>query len=131
MKAAWYEKQGAARDVLTVGEMDEPQPLAGEARIRVAASGVNPGDVKKRQDSFGVGMPYPRVIPHSDGAGTVDAVGKEYHRNGSDGVCGVMELSLTVPLGPPLNTPWFLCSRRSRCPKPCRWKRAPVSVFPA
>jgi NADPH2:quinone reductase len=36
---------------------------------------VNPGDVKKRQDTFGVGMPYPRVIPHSDGAGTVDEVG--------------------------------------------------------
>ena len=76
MKATWYEKQGAARDVLTVGEMDEPQPLAGEVRIRVAASGVNPGDVKKRQDAFGVGMPYPRIIPHSDGAGTVDAVGE-------------------------------------------------------
>jgi hypothetical protein len=29
MKAAWYERQGAARDVLTVGEMDEPQPLLG------------------------------------------------------------------------------------------------------
>jgi NADPH2:quinone reductase len=76
MKAAWYEKQGVARDVLTVGEMDEPQPLAGEVRIRVAASGVNPGDVKKRQNAFGVGMPYPRIIPHSDGAGTVDAVGE-------------------------------------------------------
>ena len=56
MKAAWYEKQGAARDVLTVGDMDEPQPLAGEVRIRVAVSGVNPGDVKKRQDAFGVGI---------------------------------------------------------------------------
>jgi len=76
MTAAWYEKQGAARDVLTLGEMDEPQPLAGEVRIRVAVSGVNPGDVKKRQNAFGVGMPYPRVIPHSDGAGTVDAVGE-------------------------------------------------------
>jgi NADPH2:quinone reductase len=76
MKAAWYENQGVARDVLTVGEMDEPQPRAGEARIGVAASGVNPGDVKKRQNAFGVGMPYPRVIPHSDGAGTVDAVGE-------------------------------------------------------
>jgi NADPH2:quinone reductase len=76
MKAAWYEKQGAARDVLTVGETDEPQPLAGEVRIRVAASGVNPGDVKKRQNAFGVGMPYPRIIPHSDGAGTIDAVGE-------------------------------------------------------
>jgi NADPH:quinone reductase len=75
MKAAWYEKQGAAWDVLTVGEMDDPQPSAAEVRIRVAASGVNPGDVKKREDAFGVGMPYPRVIPHSDGAGTVDVVG--------------------------------------------------------
>jgi NADPH:quinone reductase len=75
MRAAWYEKQGPAHDVLVVGEMDDPQPLAGEVRIRLAASGVNPGDVKKRQDSFAVGMPYPRVIPHSDGAGTVDAVG--------------------------------------------------------
>jgi NADPH2:quinone reductase len=75
MRAAWYEKQGPARDVLVVGEMPDPQPLAGEVRIRVAVSGVNPGDVKKREDAFGVGMPYPRVIPHSDGAGTVDAVG--------------------------------------------------------
>ena len=31
--------------------------------------------MKKREDAFGVGMPYPRVIPHSDGSGTVDAVG--------------------------------------------------------
>src|SRR5262252_4689824 len=76
MKAAWYEKQGAARDVLIVGEMDDPTPLAGEVRIRVAFSGVNPGDVKKREDTFGVGMPYPRVIPHSDGVGTVDLVGE-------------------------------------------------------
>ena len=75
MRAAWYEKQGAAGDVLTIGEMEEPQPVAGEVRIRVAASGVNPGDVKKREDAFGVGMPYPRVIPHGDGAGVIDAVG--------------------------------------------------------
>jgi NADPH:quinone reductase len=75
MKAAWYEKQGAARDVLVVGEMDDPQPRASEARIRVAFSGVNPGDVKKREDAFGIGMSYPRVIPHSDGSGTIDRVG--------------------------------------------------------
>ena len=80
MKAAWYERQGAARDVLRVGKMDEARPLAGEVRIRIAFSGVNPGDVKKRQDAFGVGMPYPRVIPHSDGSGTVDAVGEGVSR---------------------------------------------------
>lgn len=80
MKAAWYEKQGAAWDVLIIGEMDDPKPRAGEVRIRVAFSGVNPGDVKKREDAFGVGMPYPRVIPHSDGSGTVDAVGESISR---------------------------------------------------
>jgi NADPH2:quinone reductase len=80
MKAAWYEKQGPAREVLIVGDMPDPSPGLGEVRIRVAASGINPGDVKKRQDTFGIGMAYPRVIPHSDGAGTVDAVG--------DGVSG-------------------------------------------
>jgi len=76
MKAAWYEKQGPAREVLTVGEMPDPEPGPREVRIRIAASGVNTGDVKKRRDEFGRGMAYPRVIPHSDGAGTVDRVGK-------------------------------------------------------
>jgi NADPH2:quinone reductase len=75
MRAAWYEKQGPAREVLTVGEMPDPVPAAGEVRIRVAASGINPGDIKKRLDAFGYGMAYPRVIPHSDGAGHVDQVG--------------------------------------------------------
>ena len=40
MKAAWYEKQGPAREVLTVGEMPDPTPAAGEVRIRIAASGT-------------------------------------------------------------------------------------------
>jgi NADPH2:quinone reductase len=75
MKAAWYDRQGAAGDVLVVGEMPDPEPGPAEVRIRVAASGINPGDVKKRQNAFGYGMPYPRVIPHSDGAGTIDRVG--------------------------------------------------------
>jgi NADPH:quinone reductase len=76
MKAAWYEKQGPAREVLKVGEMPDPTPAAGEVRIRIAASGVNPGDTKKREDAFRYGMPYPRVIPHSDGAGRVDRIGE-------------------------------------------------------
>jgi NADPH:quinone reductase len=75
MKAAWYEWQGPPASVLVVGEMTTPEPGPGEVRIRVAASGINPGDVKKRQDAFGVGMPFPRVVPHSDGAGVIQAVG--------------------------------------------------------
>ena len=45
MRAAWYEKQGPAREVLVVGEMPDPRPAAGEVLIRIAASGINPGDI--------------------------------------------------------------------------------------
>ncbi|MDJ0911015.1 MAG: NADPH:quinone reductase [Woeseiaceae bacterium] len=77
MRAAWYERQGPPSEVLKVGELELPVPGAVEVRIRIHASGVNPGDVKKRQDQFGVGMPYPRIIPHSDGAGVIESVGEK------------------------------------------------------
>ena len=67
MRAAWYERGGIASEVLTVGEMDAPQPGLGEVPVRVRASGVNPGEVKKRSDWMGFGLGYPRVVPHSDG----------------------------------------------------------------
>jgi NADPH2:quinone reductase len=75
MRAAWYERQGPARSVLTVGELNRPEPGPGEVRVRVVLSGVNVGDVKKRQGWLGSAMAYPRVVPHSDGAGVIDAVG--------------------------------------------------------
>ncbi len=75
MKAAWYEQQGRADEVLAVGDMPNPEPGPGEVRIRVAVSGINPGDLQKRRNAYGYGMPYPRVIPHSDGAGVIDRVG--------------------------------------------------------
>jgi NADPH2:quinone reductase len=75
MLAAWYERQGSARDVLRVGEMAAPDPAPGEVLVRVRLSGVNPGDTKKRRGWLGSAMPFPRVIPHSDGAGTIEAVG--------------------------------------------------------
>ncbi len=77
MLAAWYDRQGAAADVLQVGELPDPQPAAGEVRVRLAVSGVNPGDTKKRDGWLGNPMPFPRVIPHSDGAGVIDAVGSD------------------------------------------------------
>ncbi len=76
MRAAWYEKAGSPRDVLVVGEMPDPEPGPGEVRIRLAASGINPGDTKKRSDIFGLGLAFPRIIPHSDGAGVVDKAGE-------------------------------------------------------
>jgi NADPH2:quinone reductase len=75
MLAAWYDRAGPASEVLQVGELPDPQPGHGEVRVRVHLSGVNPGDTKKRSAWTGATLPYPRVIPHSDAAGVVDAVG--------------------------------------------------------
>ena len=75
MRAAWFEKRGPAREVLVVGDMPDPQPGPGEVRLAVEVSGLSPGDVKKRSDWLGTTMAFPRVIPHSDGAGVIDAVG--------------------------------------------------------
>lgn len=78
MKAGWYEKNGSAREVLVVGEMGTPAPGAGEVLVRLAVSGVNPSDVKSR-----AGRPLiaPRIVPHSDGAGVVEAVGEGVDRS--------------------------------------------------
>ena len=73
MRAAWYEKIGPAGEVLQVGEMPDPEPGAGEVRVRIHASGVNPSDWKTRSGLRP--MTFPRVIPHSDGAGIIDRVG--------------------------------------------------------
>ena len=75
MRAAWYERTGPARDVLVVGEMPTPTPGAGEVRVKLAWSGVNPSDVKSRAGLRSTTLPFPRIVPHSDGAGTIDAVG--------------------------------------------------------
>jgi NADPH2:quinone reductase len=75
VRAAWYERRGSARETLVVGEMPDVQPGPGEVRIAVSVSGLSPGDVKKRAGWQGSPMPYPRVIPHSDGAGRIDALG--------------------------------------------------------
>ena len=72
MKAAVYNRNGAAADVLSVVERPMPEPSDGEVCVRLALSGVNPSDVKTRARP---GMAYDEVIPHSDGAGVVDAAG--------------------------------------------------------
>lgn len=76
MKAAWYEAKGPAGEVLQVGEMPTPQPGPGELLIRVRASGVNPSDTKGRSGARGnTAMPFPRIVPHQDGAGEVVGAG--------------------------------------------------------
>jgi len=74
MRAAYYEHNGSAREVLCSGEIETPQPGPGEVRVKLATSGVNPSDVKSRQGTTRK-IAWPRVIPHSDGAGVIDRVG--------------------------------------------------------
>jgi NADPH:quinone reductase len=81
VRAAWYERQGQARQVLVVGEMPDPVPGDGEGRIALTVSGVNQGDIKKRDGWQGSPMAFPRVIPHSDGAGTIDRAGPGVDRS--------------------------------------------------
>src|ERR1700736_4433350 len=75
MKAVWYERTGAAPDVLSFGDMPTPMAGPGEVRVRLEASGVNPADVGRRAGSYRE-MEFPHVIPNSDGAGIVDQVGE-------------------------------------------------------
>jgi len=74
MRAACYDHTGPAREVLAICELPDPVPGPGEVLVRVRASGINPSDVKTRNN---IARPpqFERVIPHSDGAGEVIAVG--------------------------------------------------------
>ena len=81
MRAATYERTGAPRDVLRIGEMPKPSPAPGEVLVRIGASGVNPSDVKQRSGWLrGDAVLERPVVPHSDGAGVVEAVGEGVDR---------------------------------------------------
>lgn len=99
MRAAWYEKLGNAKDVLTVGEVDIPSPGAGEVRVKVHASGVNPSDVKQRSGWGGLKMRHPRVIPHNDGAGVIEAVGEGVPSSRVGERVWIYEATLSRPFG--------------------------------
>src|SRR5271155_4511620 len=74
MKAVWYERTGAAPEVLSFGDMPTPVAGPGEVRIRLQASGVNPADVGRRSGSYR-GMEFARGIPNGDGAGIIEQIG--------------------------------------------------------
>jgi NADPH2:quinone reductase len=75
MRAVWYESNGAAADVLEVGELPAPEPGRGEVRVRLVTSGINPIDIKRRRGARGQTVEE-RTVPHFDGAGLIDAVGE-------------------------------------------------------
>lgn len=73
MKAAWYSRNGEAQDVMQVGDLPTPSLKPGEVLVRLATSGVNPSDVKSRRARP---LSDPLIVPHSDGAGVIEAVGE-------------------------------------------------------
>lgn len=75
MRAAYFEQQGTAADVLQVNQLPVPVPGPEEVRVRIIVSGVNPSDIKSRTGFLGP-MSFERIIPHQDGAGIIDAVGE-------------------------------------------------------
>ncbi|MGR3344871.1 MAG: NADPH:quinone reductase [Paracoccaceae bacterium] len=75
MRAIRYHRTGPAKDVLDLIEVEQPTPGPGEVLVRVAASGINPHDTKKRSGWTGEAPPESGVTPHSDGAGIIEAVG--------------------------------------------------------
>ncbi|MEM9270889.1 MAG: NADPH:quinone reductase, partial [Pseudomonadota bacterium] len=77
MRAITYTRFGAASDVLTLEDLPKPSPAPGEVLVRLACSGVNPSDIRARAGGRpGVTKPpFPKIIPHSDGAGVIEAVG--------------------------------------------------------
>lgn len=100
MKAAWYEKKGPAADVLVVGDMPAPAPAAGEVLVAMRASAVNPSDTKGRGGARGnVAMPFPRIVPHQDGAGVIAAVGEGVPPSRVGERVWIHEAQLGRPLG--------------------------------
>ena len=79
MRAVTYDRFGSAEDVLKLEDLPTPNPAAGEVLVRLRTSGVNPSDVKVRAGGRpGVTEPpFPKIVPHSDGAGVIEAVGAD------------------------------------------------------
>ena len=128
MRAAYYERNGTAREALKLGEVETPRPGPGEVRVKLATSGVNPSDVKSRSGATRK-IAYPRVIPHSDGGGEIDMVGAGVLPHASASVCGFGRAMADDRSAPAPNTSRYRPNKLSGS-RPTRVsKRAPASAF--
>jgi NADPH2:quinone reductase len=81
MRAAYYDSFGTP-DVIIVGDLPCPELRPGEVLVRVAVSGINPSDVKRRSGWGNAAWAGRRIVPHCDGAGeavkAADEAGTEW-----------------------------------------------------
>ena len=75
MRAAWFDAFGEAKQVIKIGDQPDPKVMVGEVLVQLSTTGINPSDVKKRAGAFSNLLDQGLVIPHSDGAGEIIAVG--------------------------------------------------------
>jgi len=73
MRTVLYSRNGAADSVLEFSDKPTPKANAGEVLVKLKTSGVNPSDVKSRA---GRAPAFDFIVPHSDGAGMIEAVGE-------------------------------------------------------
>src|SRR5580658_6033541 len=129
MKAALYDRHGAAREVLRVEDVARPEPGPGEVRVKVELSGINPTDWKSRSGA----TPRPIdgfQIPHHDGAGVIDAVGEDVDPAASASEYGSGWPRTAARGGPPPSGPLSRSRWRSRCLRGLRPSSAPAWASP-
>ena len=81
MRAAWFNAFGEAKQVIRIGDQPDPKVMVGEVLVKLSTTGINPSDVKKRAGAFSNLLDQGLVIPHSDGAGEIVAVGAGVSKN--------------------------------------------------
>ncbi|MFC7693259.1 alcohol dehydrogenase catalytic domain-containing protein [Paeniroseomonas aquatica] len=129
MRAVWYDRTGPAAAVLQFGERPLPEPAAGEVRVRLAASGVNPADTYRRAGTS-YANEWPLIIPNSDGAGVVEALGEGVDAALLGRRVWLYNAQRGRPSAPPPRRPASRSNTSRTCPKASPMRSAPASASP-
>ncbi len=76
---AWQVREWCEPESMTWGEVEVPEPKAGQIRVRNHAAGLNFFDILQVQGKYQVKPPFP-FVPGAEIAGEVDAVGESASR---------------------------------------------------
>ena len=76
----WTLPSPTGIDALTIAEADIPQPARGQVLIRIHACSLNYRDLMVATNTYGRATIPPNLVPLSDGAGEVAAIGADVTR---------------------------------------------------